>query len=184
MGKNKRVLIVIHNGVEDVEFITPYDMMIRSGLDPEVLFLNEEDHLRTSYGLKIKNPHNRNLVNYLSDYDALFIPGGPGTTNVDNDPDIDKILSHFVTQNKVIGAICAAPTILAKRGYLKDKKAICFNDKNLRSIMVTNGAIIEDPACDWGQPCEVVIDGRFVTGLGMRSALPFAIRFINEVKKH
>jgi 4-methyl-5(b-hydroxyethyl)-thiazole monophosphate biosynthesis len=113
------------------------------------MFLNDEVHLRTSYGLLLKNPKNKEMyMRELDTFDALFIPGGPGTPNVDKDPNIDKILEHFVKHNKVIGTICAAPTLLAKRGYLKDKKAICFNDKKLRAEMINGGAIIENPNCD------------------------------------
>jgi putative intracellular protease/amidase len=88
------------------------------------------------------------LMRELDKFDALFIPGGPGNDNVDKFEGLDQIIEHFVKENKVVGAICAAPTLLAKRGYLDGKKAICFNDKNLRQIMIDNGAIIEHPSCD------------------------------------
>jgi hypothetical protein len=49
--------------------------------------------------------------------------------------------------------------------------------------MIDNGAIIEHPSCDWGESCEVVEDGQFITGLMFKSALPFAIKFADKVKK-
>jgi hypothetical protein len=49
--------------------------------------------------------------------------------------------------------------------------------------MINGGAIIENPNCDWGEACEVVNDGQFITGLMYKSALPFAIKFSDKVKK-
>lgn len=184
MAKIKRVLMIITHGVEDVEFTTPRDVMIRAGLDVDVAMLTEDEYLRTSYGLELRNKTNLNFIlNSLEDYTALFIPGGPGTSRLDLHPKVDQIIEHFVKQNKPIGAICAAPTLLAKRGYLEGKKAICFNDKELRTKMQIGGAIIENPDCEWGQTCEVVKDGQFMTGLMYRTSLPMAIRFTSMVKK-
>jgi hypothetical protein len=49
--------------------------------------------------------------------------------------------------------------------------------------MLENGVIIENENCQWGEPCEVVEEENFITGLGMKSALPFGLKFINMVKK-
>lgn len=184
MAKPKRILMMITNGVEDVEFTTPRDVLIRAGFDVDTLFLTDNEYLRTSYGLEIKNPKNSNyIINSLDEYSALFIPGGPGNKKIDADPITNKVIKWFVDENLPIGAICAAPTLLAKRGYLEGMKAICFNDKSLRDAMQLGGAIIENPDCEWGQPCEVVRDGQFMTGLMYRSSLPMAIRFADMVKK-
>lgn len=149
MAENKSILMIITDGVEDIEFTTPRDVMIRAGFDVDVAFLTKEEHLKTSYGLELKNPHNLDkIMNKLDKYSALFIPGGPGNSKLDSHESTDKVIEHFVNNGKPVGAICAAPTLLAKRGYLEGKKAICFNDEGLRSTMTAGGAIIENPDCE------------------------------------
>jgi putative intracellular protease/amidase len=79
--------------------------------------------------------------------------------------------------------MCAAPAILAELGYLVDVKAICYPSKKWRDILTSNGAIIADLSCQWGEACEVVEDKNIITGLEYRSSLPFAIKFVNLVNK-
>ena len=49
----------------------------------------------------------------------IILPGGqPGTDNLNNDPRIHRLLADFQAAGKLIGAICAAPIILAAAGLL------------------------------------------------------------------
>jgi 4-methyl-5(b-hydroxyethyl)-thiazole monophosphate biosynthesis len=130
MAKSKRILIIITDGVEDIEFITIRDICIRSGIDVDVLHLSGKEYTTTSYNLQIKVPSTNEIVmNSLVEYIALYIPGGPQVEKLMDNQEVKKILAHFYTNKKVIGAMCAAPAILAELGYLVDVKAICYPSK-------------------------------------------------------
>ena len=182
MGKN--VLVIAANGFEDVEMIAVRDILIRSGHDVDIASItrNDEDFITSLMGLRIKvDKKIENILGNLSKYDAIFLPGGPGTEKIDLSREIDEILEHFVKTNKFIGAICAAPTILAKRGYLKGKKAICYPDPKFQKILIKNGAKLVSTNCTYKDDCAVVRDGKIMTGLEMKTSIEFGIQFANFI---
>lgn len=60
------------------------------------------------------------------DFDAVLFVGGSGIRDHFDDADFHSIARAFYEAGKLTTAICAAPTILARAGLLKDKKATCF----------------------------------------------------------
>jgi 4-methyl-5(b-hydroxyethyl)-thiazole monophosphate biosynthesis len=103
--------------------------------------------------------------------EMVILPGGmPGAENLYNNPILEKAVAERVRQNKWMAAICAAPMILGKRGYLKDHEAICFPgyEKDL------HGAVIKN--------CRTVVSGRFVTSKGAGTALDFALAIVSVLK--
>ncbi len=172
---SKKALIIATSGVEDTELISPLDVLTRQGIDVDIAFGTSDKFITTTFNLQIIVKKTlREVIPYLSDYDALYIPGGVGHKKLDLLPETDIIIKHFIDENKVVGALCAGPTLLAKRGYLRDVKSICHTNKALLSIMIENGAIIENHDCKDGDECEIVIDKRFITGLKMETSIRFS----------
>ena len=57
----------------------------------------------------------------------LMIPGGmPGSTNLNEHEGVRQALIAQHKAGKRIGAICAAPMVLASTGILEGKKATCY----------------------------------------------------------
>ncbi len=180
----KNVLIIASNGFEDVEMIAVRDILIRSGFEVDVSYFTDEEHVKSSYGLKIVVENKiRDTIKVLDKYDALFIPGGPGIENIDNSEYINDVLRHFISNDKHIGAICAAPSILAKRGLLKDKKAIVYPDKKYWTIFKKYGVIFSTKECIPGEDCSVVYDSKFTTGMNMQSSIKFGYEFAKNLEK-
>jgi len=105
----------------------------------------------------------------LDDYQAVVFVGGPGAQKYIEDTTAHKIAQDAVSQNKILGAICIAPAILAKAGVLKDKQATVWSsnlDKSAIKILEQNGAKY--------LARNVVEDGRIVTADGPKSAQEFA----------
>ncbi len=181
---SKKVLIIASNGFEDVEMIGTRDILIRNGFDVDVAFKTNDNLAISSYNLKIKVELKfKDVLNKLNEYIALFIPGGPGIDNIDLAIETDEIIKHFIDENKFIGAICAAPIVLAKRGYLKNKKAICYPDSKLQKILLKNGAKLVSTKCNFDDECAIVKDGKIMTGLDMKTTIRFAEEFSNFIIK-
>ncbi len=182
---NKKVLIIASDGFEDVEMVATRDILIRNGFDVDVAFKSNGNLFATSsYNLKIKIELTfEKVLNKLNDYVALFIPGGPGVENIDLAKETDEIIKHFINEDKFIGAICAAPTILAKRGYLKDKKAICYPDSKLQKILIKNGSNLVSTKCNFSEECAIVRDGKIMTGLDMKTSIRFGEEFSKFISK-
>lgn len=104
----------------------------------------------------------------VDDYDAVLFIGGPGAYKYFDDPTCQKIAKETVEKNKVLGAICSAPAILAKAGVLKGKKATVWTsnmDKSLVKILQNGGAEYLDLI--------VVTDGKIVTANGPEASHEF-----------
>lgn len=101
-------------------------------------------------------------------FDAVLFIGGPGAAdNIDN-PQFHKIALATAKANKILGAICIAPMILAKAGVLRGKKATVWSDplnKNTIRVLEENGAIYQDE--------RVVKDGNIITANGPLAAEQF-----------
>ena len=94
----------------------------------------------------------------------------PGTLNLEASETVSRFIENAQKNGAVIAAICAAPSILGKRGLLRGKRAVCypgFED-------ALEGAETVD--------CGVVRDGRYICGRAAGSALPFALEIIKAMK--
>lgn len=97
------------------------------------------------------------------DYDALVFVGGSGSSIYFNNQVALTLAKNAVYQNKVVAAICIAPSILANAGVLQEKKATAFPTEadNLK----TKGANFVFQT--------VVEDGNIITAAGPEAAKVF-----------
>ena len=159
--------LFLADGFEDVEALAPLDVMRRAGIHVEVLGIGNN---------VIKSSHNVNFVCDRScaglvfdeSLDGVILPGGmPGTKNLENNIAVKGAVDYCYKNDKLICAICAAPSILGHMGILKGRKAVCypgFEDE-------LNGAEIS------GEP--VVRDGNIITAKGMGVAVDFGLEIIS-----
>ena len=120
------VYFMMANGFEEAEALVPFDILNRCGLDSTLVSFEQTEVVEGAHGIKvICNLLVKDLD--LSDAECIVFPGGGlGTENLDNSEYTDGILKSAVEKDLLIGAICAAPSVLGKRGYLKGLKATCY----------------------------------------------------------
>ena len=90
----------------------------------------------------------------------------PGTLNLDASKCVHNAIDSVVEEGGYIAAICAAPSILGKKGLLKGKEVICypgFEDK-------LDGANISNK--------RVVRDENIITAAGMGVAVEFGLKLV------
>jgi 4-methyl-5(b-hydroxyethyl)-thiazole monophosphate biosynthesis len=101
--------------------------------------------------------------------EAVILPGGmPGTTNLDASPEVDTALALAHGQGAYLCAICAAPLVLGKRGYLVGKRATCYPG-------------FEDCLTGAEVGGKVIRDGRFITAAGMGVAQEFGLELVSAL---
>ncbi|MEM3362107.1 MAG: DJ-1/PfpI family protein [Candidatus Anstonellaceae archaeon] len=110
-------------------------------------------------------------------FDGIFFVGGPGTIIIRSNPYSLKIAQKAFELNKVIGAICWAPTILAKAGILKNKKATCWLGEDQEYNSTTKEVLEKFGAKFVEKP--VVVDGKIITANGPAAAKEFAKELLN-----
>ena len=72
-----------------------------------------------------------------------------------------EIINYFMQKDKIVCAICAAPTILGRLGYLKDKSYTCFTCMNEDF----GGIYLDQP---------VVTDRNLITARSAAASIEFA----------
>ncbi len=166
---NKKVLVPLMKGFEETEYIAVRDVLIREGIDVDSVSLTGEKLLTANHNTVIGADFvfgKQKIV--LNDYDALFIPGGLiGVNHLDANIEFGTMLNDFIANNKVVAAICAAPTLLASRGYLKGKEAVVFPNKDFIKVLENNEVkyVSEEP---------FKVDQNIITGKDFKSSIEFA----------
>lgn len=162
-------IIILVNGFEDVEALATIDVLRRSGIQVDTASLENKEVL-TQSGNVIKVPY---LLNELKveDYDFLILPGGKAVFNIlDKDIRIDNLIDYFYNNKKLICAICAAPRLIAKRGYFKNLKFTIFPgclDEEVLGKQVDKGVVVED---------------KFITAKSMYYSIEFALEIIKKLQ--
>lgn len=133
------------NGFEECEALVPIDILRRAGF--EVLTVGVG-------GKTVVGSHNIPIICDIETKDvafesieAIILPGGmPGTLNLENDQAVQKTVDYAYDNNILIGAICAAPSILGHKNILNGKNATCFDgfEKDLFGAIVQNTAVVKD----------------------------------------
>jgi protease I len=88
-----------------------------------------------------------------SDYSAIVIPGGRAPEYIRNDPDFDRIVRHFFSEEKPVAQLCHAPLALASVGVLEGRRTAAY--PALQPDMEAAGAEYVDSAG--------VVDGTMVS---------------------
>lgn len=158
----KKVLMVIApTNFRDEELAEPKNVLGSMGAEIEVT-AEEVAEAVGVMGTKVKIDKDLKGVR-AEDYDGVVFVGGPGTTVYFNDPAVLELAKRAVGGDKVVGAICIAPSILANAGLVKGKRVTSFASE--KENLVGAGAIFTGGG--------VEVDGKMVTADGPASARSF-----------
>ncbi|MDR0693231.1 MAG: DJ-1/PfpI family protein [Puniceicoccales bacterium] len=163
----KKLCCLFGNGVEEIELITPVDILLRCGVDVSLVSAHGD--------VRVSGAHNIKLVAHttidkltVSNFDGLILPGGPGSFSLKDDVAVLNPVRSFHGAGKLICAICAAPLILQNAGVLQNVNhcahpctydVLANVDKNKR----------------------VVVDHHFITAKGPGAAAEFAFAIIEHL---
>ena len=162
----KTVLVILAEGFEEIEAVTPIDVLRRAGAEVTVAGLSDGP-VRGSRGVLVVPDKSLNAV--LSDeFDLVVLPGGmPGATNLRADDRVGAILARTLEADGTVGAICAAPAVvLDSLGLLRGRRATCHP---ALADEMKEGALTNE---------RVTVDGRIVTSKGPGTAMEFALALV------
>ena len=118
-----KVYIFLADGFEDIEGLTVVDLMRRAGIEITTVSVKDTKEVTTAHGITLLTDRLFKNTDF-SDGDMLVLPGGmPGTVNLGAYEPLIELLKNYYTEGKKIAAICAAPSIFAKLGFLKGRRA-------------------------------------------------------------
>ncbi|MCK5742480.1 MAG: acylphosphatase [Chlorobi bacterium] len=163
---SKSVLIPIAHGSEETELVTIADILRRANI--KVAIAGDTDIVTCSQGVKIIPDILLKNVGLDVVYDAVVLPGGlAGTQNLLNNIYLQDILQQHGKSNKLIGAICAAPTILA------ELRITPVGSK------ITGHPSIKNQLSQYSYSDDsIVVSDNFVTSRGLGTAIEFALKLV------
>ncbi len=104
---SKRVLCLIADGFEEIETITPVNLLRRGGVEVIITSMGEGTHVTGRSGVTMHADAMFADVD-VSTFDLLFIPGGPQVAALRVDARVLTTARIFASAGKAIAAICAA----------------------------------------------------------------------------
>ena len=173
--KKKIALIIAFRDFRDEEYFEPKEVLEKAGF--EITTVSEK--LGPAMGVYGGEAEVNLLLSDLrvNDFDAIIFVGGSGAAHYFEDKSARRIALEAVLENKVLGAICLAPTILALAGVLKDKKATVWSSNMDKSFV----GILKKEGADYSSRT-VVVDGLIVTANGPEAATAFARAILDKLK--
>ncbi len=119
-------IILLANGFEDVEALTPIDLLRRGNIRIDIISMNKEKNVISKSGIIYETDFIFTKIDY-QDYDFLIIPGGSAVWTYHlQSKDTKMVVEDFERKHKLIACICAAPSILGSLGFLDEQKFTCF----------------------------------------------------------
>jgi 4-methyl-5(b-hydroxyethyl)-thiazole monophosphate biosynthesis len=168
---SKTAVVLIADGTEEIEAITPGDILNRAGVD-------------VTYA-GVSSPGESNRIDFIGGhhvplkadcpieelgeilFDALIIPGGgKGAENLHKSDAVNALIRRHADAGKIIAAICASPAVvLAPLGLLENKHATCFPGLERRFSLDVKTS-----------DARVCVDGNLVTSRGPGTSTEFALK--------
>ncbi len=163
---NKKALVILHPKFEEIEAVTPIDLLTRAGIAVVQAALDETLEVTGKNGITLQASHHLDDV-ASEPFDAIILPGGPGIQKIRNHPIICKLFKQQKAANRIIGCICAAPLLLLDADILENLHYACHpsTQDELPHPLVDN----------------VVEDGYIITSRGAGTATEFSLQLIGAL---
>ena len=156
------IYVFLAKGFEEIEALAVVDFLRRAELEVCTVGIGGKI-IVGSHGIPVFADLDESEVKLDDSLSAAVLPGGmPGTLNLEADETVRSAIEYCIENNKLLCAICAAPSILGHMGLLKGVKACCFPGFENE----LDGADVSDEF--------VCVDKNIITGKGMGCALLFA----------
>lgn len=157
------VYVFIAEGFEELEALTPVDVLRRAGVAVTTVGVGSE-YVTGAHQISVKCDMSDKDFSYDSDLDAVILPGGmPGTTNLSESQIVRNAVVNAFNDGKLVAAICAAPSVLGRCGVLEGKKATCYPGFENK---LKGAEFISLPT---------VCDGNVITAWGAGAAFDFSL---------
>ncbi len=160
------VAILLAEGFEEIEAITPADFLRRAEVDVQLVGVGGHT-IRGSHDIAFEVDKTIDEVED-GDIEGVILPGGmPGAENLAASDKVLALVKKVHDQGKLVAAICAAPAVALQRtGILEGKRVTCYP-----------GYESQLEGCTFAED-RVVVDGNLITSRGPGTAAEFAEKLI------
>lgn len=169
------VIVFLANGFEEIEALAPVDLLRRAGIKVLTVAIEKGG----AKGREVVGAHGIPVLADIAEKDfvlpedtqMIVLPGGmPGAIHLDESPLVDGVLYTAKERGAYLCAICAAPLVLGRRGYLKGVRATCYP-----------GFEGELDGAQYVSEIAVVRNGNIITAPGMGTAQQFGLALVEAL---
>lgn len=164
------VYVLLGEGFEEMEVIIPVGLLRRAKLEVALVTL-DKPLVTGGQGMGLQADMTLADVK-LDNMEMLVVPGGlGGVDSIRNSQEAMELIKKTWETDALIGAICAAPTILADCGITDGVQTVCypaFEDKMGAAI-----SVLDKPA---------IRDGRIITSKAAGTSFDFGLELVAALK--
>lgn len=163
------VYIFLANGFEEIEALTQVDYLRRAGIEIETVGI-EGDCIYGAHNIPVVCDIEISDIRLDKNLEMIILPGGlAGVEGISESREAARAIDYCVKNDRYIAAICAAPTILAQRGLLDGKHAVCYP------------AMLEELSGCSSTEGRLAVDGKFITAAAAGVSEEFAFALIEAL---
>lgn len=164
-----RALIVVAEGVDDLQCVTLIDVLRRAEVEVVVASIEGRRMLTCARGTRLTA--DGMLVDLLAQpFDLMVLPGGEKAAQhmAAHQPLHQRVVDQ-AKAGKFFAAIAEGPLVLQAFGVLRQRRMTCHPDVSQR---LSGCGFVDQP---------VVVDGNCITAQGSAAALAFALTLVEQV---
>jgi len=162
------VYVLLGDGFEEIEALAPVDLLRRAGIKVSTVTLTDELPVRGGHGITAQADTTLGQIDFGA-MEMLVLPGGGGVATISDTPAAIDLIERAWESGKLIGAICAAPSILAALSLVDGKRVVCH--PTVADIVGGAGAKLQPDL-------PAVRDGNLITGKSAGAAMDFSLELV------
>jgi 4-methyl-5(b-hydroxyethyl)-thiazole monophosphate biosynthesis len=174
---SKKAILLLADGFEEVEALTPVDYLRRAGVEVCAAALGKGRLVTGSHGIPVSADAELGELAAAGKlepggWDAVLLPGGmPGASNLAASAETGAFLKAMAAGGKIVAAICASPAlVLAPLGLLEGRRFTCY--PGMEKEVKGTARWVED---------KVAIDGNIITSRAAGTAGLWALALISAL---
>lgn len=165
---NKTALVILTDDFEEIEAVTPIDLLRRAGVDVTTASRTGSLAVKGRSGILMSADRSLDDIPSEQFFDLILLPGGVGVGALRNDRRVLGLVRAQAVRGGLLGAICAAPTVFKDADILKGRR-------------VTAHFSVADELPGLLDKEDVVVDGNIITSRGAGTSVPFSLALVEKL---
>ncbi len=165
------IYLFLANGFEEIEALAVVDILRRAGKSVQTVGIGGKT-IMGSHNIPVSCDCDEDDILFDELLEMIILPGGKqGTENLEESSTVQDAISFCAEKKLWIGAICAAPSILAHRGLLEGVESTCY--PAFEEQLIAGGARLLHK--------RTVVCENYITSRGAGTAVNFALTIVGQL---
>ena len=160
--------LFLADGFEEIEALATLDVLRRAELEVYTVGVGGKV-ITGAHRISVTADVMESEISPDPEMEGIILPGGmPGTLNLEKSARVQGFIDYAAENNKLLAAICAAPSILGHKGLLEGKRAVCFPGVEGE---LAGAKVLDTPVC---------VEENIITARGAGVALDFGLEIVRH----